>query len=103
MNRPFFAVLACYFASVASAQPALRHVESDANTGSSSAVLVGDVPLVHTAQLVPSAGGDAASQVTLVIDQLGQVLRKAGSDASRVAKLNVYVARAEITEVVNER
>ena len=73
----------------------------------STAVIVEDVPLVHTTQLLPIndarevvALDDAAVQVERVWARLQLVLHEAGSDLNRIAKLNWYVAREETAEIV---
>jgi enamine deaminase RidA (YjgF/YER057c/UK114 family) len=82
-------------------------VGSDSATGSSAAVLADDVPLVHTAQLVPlddagriAAPGDAQAQLERLLAQLEAILHEAGSDADHLVKLNLYVRSEEIGDVV---
>ncbi|MEX2174879.1 MAG: RidA family protein [Pirellulaceae bacterium] len=87
----------------------LRDFEPDAEAGSSAAVLVEDVPLIHTAQLLPvdEAGqlvaGDAAAQCDALLDQLETLLKSLGSGLDQAVKLNVYVARDELGQVVRAR
>src|SRR5205085_2439821 len=78
--------------SQAAAGSAIHHVAGEKATNTTAAVLVGDVPLVHTTQLVAPAGGDAYSQFRQLFPRLEQVLRNAGSDLRRVVKLNIYAA-----------
>lgn len=80
----------------------MSFIESDAATGSSLAVVVDDVPLAYTAQVLPldAAGkligeGDATQQAEQVLANLDQVLRRAQSGLGNVVKLNVYRARDE--------
>lgn len=72
----------------------------DRATGSSLAVTVDDVPLAHTAQVLPldahgkiAARGDAKAQARLVLASLARTLRAARSGLPKVVKLNVYLAR----------
>ena len=96
--------------AMAQTVPTVRHVGSDPATGASAAVLVGDLPLVHTAQLLPVdksgkvvAAGDAAAQLDRLLDELDSILQAAGSDLSQVAKLNLYLAREEAAAVIGPR
>jgi enamine deaminase RidA (YjgF/YER057c/UK114 family) len=109
MNSRFLAtvglviVLGQWPALAASASSSgMSFIESDAVTGSSLAVVVDDVPLAHTMQVLPfDAGGrlvggdDAAKQTEQVLANLDQVLRRAKSNLENVAKLNIYLARDE--------
>jgi enamine deaminase RidA (YjgF/YER057c/UK114 family) len=90
------------------------HIGQNARTGGADAVVVDQVNLVHTAQVLPLDGagklagkGDAAAQIEQVIDNIDQALRAGGSDLSRTIKLNVYVRNSEVTvrvvEAVKER
>ena len=75
-------------------------LQPDATTGASLAVTVDDVPLAHTAQILPTDAGnqvvgldDARRQADQVLANLERTLRSAGSSLPGVAKLNVYLAR----------
>jgi enamine deaminase RidA (YjgF/YER057c/UK114 family) len=92
--------------------------------GQSAAVVVDDVPLVHTAQLLPisegpgtatagsatagttAAGtviaGDASAQIARVYERLEQVLQSVGSSSAHIVKLNVYVANTAVATAVRE-
>lgn len=79
----------------------LRVVREDAVGRTAAAVVVGDVPLVHTAQLYP-AGFEAdlsksspAEQARELIGRLESVLLSSGSDLAGLVKLNVFAADAE--------
>jgi enamine deaminase RidA (YjgF/YER057c/UK114 family) len=93
--------------SASAQQPSpLRRVAADAAAGP-AAVIVDDVPLIHTAQLLPldDAGrvvalGDAGRQLDKLLDNLRSALRAAGSDLAQTAKLNLYVAREDLGPVV---
>lgn len=87
-------------------------IESDPVTGTSAAVIVGDVPLVHTWQVgvdakknsdtIPPA--DDVAQITIdlkaAIEELTPLLRSAGSSLQQVVKLNFYVSHANAVAVV---
>jgi enamine deaminase RidA (YjgF/YER057c/UK114 family) len=80
----------------------LRSIEPDDATGSAKAVIVGDVPLAHTAQLLPldTAGnlvgkGQASLQAEKVLDNLAVALAEAKSGMDRLVKLNIYVAKQD--------
>ena len=71
-------------------------------TGALQAVVVDDVPLVHTTQVLPvgpdgelSKSGDFKAQAEQVLNTLASVLQAANSALARTVKLNVYVANPE--------
>jgi len=64
--------------------------------------MVDDVPLAHTAQLLPLdpqgelvGAADAAKQTEQVLDNLGQALNAADARLADAVKLNIYLARTE--------
>jgi enamine deaminase RidA (YjgF/YER057c/UK114 family) len=87
----------------------VEYIEPSEQTGSSLAVVVGDVPLVHTAQLLPlDPGGsligrdDAARQADRLVSDLGAVLTAAHSSLAQAVKLNVYLSRTEDVPAVQK-
>jgi len=81
----------------------------DANIGAARAVVVGDVPLVHTAQLLPIdehgvivGQGNPTRQIQQVLANLEPVLRGAGSGMEEIVKINVVVCQEEIAATVRE-
>lgn len=109
--RPIRLCVLCAFLLLAAAGigrgQVLRHVESNPATGSSAAVLVDDVPLVHTPQLLPVdeagsivAPGDAAAQLEFLLDRLEAKLNEVGSNLDRLAKLNLYVVNEQAAKHV---
>lgn len=88
--------------------------EAPLTPGQAAAVVIDDLPLVHTAQLLPVADdrgptaagvvipGDAGAQVARVFARLEQVLQRAGSSSARIVKLNLYVANANVAATVRE-
>jgi len=85
-----------------------RLIEPDPSSGSSAAVVVGDWPLVHTAQILPASlaanapAPAAAQQVEQVLDQLDEVLSAADSSLAKAIKLNFYVAEPVLVSVVSQ-
>jgi iduronate 2-sulfatase len=93
-----------------SAPSMLQRVEGNVAASWPAAVLVDDVPLIHTAQLLPLddagkvvAPGDPTAQVERLVNRLDAVLRDAGSSLPHVAKLNLYLAREELVAAVQEK
>src|SRR5205814_8915871 len=89
------------------AGPLIRCIEPDAQTGTSTAVLISDLPLAHTAQMLPLnqegvlvGKGDATVQAEQVLTNLSNVLATANSDLAATVKLNVYLAQVETLPVV---
>lgn len=88
----------------------IRRIESDwLSSVRSAAVLVDDVPLVHTAQLLPIddarqivGAGDLGVQLDQALARLRKCLNENGSDLSRVLQLNCYLARKEKAELLLE-
>src|SRR5262249_24126482 len=85
----------------------LRHLDPDPTTGTCKAVVVGSVPLAHTAQLLPVDArgqivgkGQPAAQIEKVLANVELALKAASSGFGHVVKINVYAARSEVvTEV----
>jgi enamine deaminase RidA (YjgF/YER057c/UK114 family) len=72
----------------------LECIQPDSKTGSSRAVIVEDVPLVHTMQVFPvNARGRlvTSNQPEQVLANLETILRASGAGLDIVCKLNVYV------------
>jgi len=73
----------------------LREIQPTEATGASQAVVVGDVPLAHTAQLLPVdargavVGREAVEQCGKLVDELAVVLADVGSGLDRLVKLNL--------------
>src|ERR1043166_3565764 len=91
------------------AQLAIQCIEPNPETGSSAAVSVGNLPLAHTAQLLPLdktgalvGKGDVSAQIEQVLSNLGAVLTAANSDLAVTVKLNVYLARADAMPAVQK-
>ena len=79
--------------------PVIRSVQPSDMTGSSQAVLVDDVPLAHTAQLLPLTKQGAlvgkntpSKQIDQVFENLSLALKEGGSDIDQAVKINVYLS-----------
>jgi enamine deaminase RidA (YjgF/YER057c/UK114 family) len=79
--------------------PAIRQIAPDKETGSALAVVVEEVPLAHTTQILPLnkngrlvGNRQVARQVMQVLDNLSAVLQAAGSGMDQLVKVNVYLA-----------
>ncbi len=86
-------------------QPPLEYVSLNQDGGYSAAVVVPDVPLIHTAQIFPTppAVGETDSdkaQVLRLFTQLDRALKLAGSDLNRTVKLNFYVTRSDLVSLI---
>lgn len=78
----------------------LQFVSFHNDTGSSDAVIVDGLPLVHTAQILPVddsgklvGGDDSATQIKHVFEKLAASLGATQSGLDRLVKLNFVVAR----------
>jgi len=82
--------------------------------GASDAVIVDEVPLVHTAQFLPYdksgkivGSGDVSAQIDQVFLNISSALKKAGSDLDQSVKLHIYIRHSDLfTEVqkkINQR
>lgn len=95
--------------SAAGRETIVKYFDSSEATGTSSAVIVGQNHLAHTAQLLPlDAGGqiigkkDASLQIERVLDNLQTVLTAVGSDFNRLVKVNVVVTRQKTVAEVQK-
>ena len=103
-------VLLPFGSAPAVAQTQLQYVDSDPTTGNSAAVVVADSPLIHTAQLLPTgesgkivSTGDVEGQIDRLFERLESVLRRAGGRMDLLVKLNFYVARQDLGDVVRTK
>jgi enamine deaminase RidA (YjgF/YER057c/UK114 family) len=95
--------------SISSPEKTMTFLESDAQSGSSTAVIVPDLPLVHTTQVLPLdrrgmliGDEDAAKQTEQVLANLGEILAASNASLDRVCKLNLYVATPEAVALVRQ-
>jgi enamine deaminase RidA (YjgF/YER057c/UK114 family) len=75
----------------------ITSLRPDPRSGSAGAVVVKDVPLIHTCQILPldpdgrvAEPGDVAAQAARVITLLKQVLESSDSGLGRLVRVNVY-------------
>jgi len=94
-------------AALEAAEPSIRYLPFDATAGMSQAVIVDQMPLVHTRQLLPldSAGkvvgaGAADKQIEQVLANLEAVLKDSGSGLDKLIRLNVYALSNEVANRV---
>src|SRR5262245_42141747 len=92
----------CSLAQGASEPEDALRFRGSTGRGASQAVEVKDVPLMHTAQLLPVGvdgalvrPGDFDAQAVYVLDELAKVLGIAGASISNAVKLNAYVTAAD--------
>ena len=96
------------------AEPSIQYVPLDAPAGMSQAVIVDEMPLVHTRQLFAMDGegnlvgeGSADQQIEQVLVNLEAVLKDSGSGLDKLIRLNVYAlsneAAARVRELLDER
>jgi enamine deaminase RidA (YjgF/YER057c/UK114 family) len=100
-------VLTAGIAISARAQLAIQCIEPNSETGTSAAVSVGNLPLAHTAQMLPldKSGalvgkGDVSIQSQQVLSNLAAVLTAANSDLAVTIKLNVYLSQSNTMPLV---
>ena len=79
----------------------LKRLATDEFTGGSSAVVVSDVPLLHTAQFGdPGPDTEKRSAVEQTARVLGLLEAAVGGDLDKIVRLNVCVANAEAVDPV---
>lgn len=87
----------------------VQTLDSNAELGTSRAVIVDALPLAHTTQILPLdkdgkliGEGDAAKQATEVLRNLGAAIEDTGSSLKSVVKLNLYVADDEAAQAAQK-
>lgn len=87
----------------------VRYVESSDASGTSMAVVVGKMPLAHTAQVMPLdvqgrviGASSGALQVEKTLDNLSAALAEAQSGSDRLVKVNVYVTKPSMVREVEK-
>lgn len=79
-------------------------IEPQAQSGSSLAVVVNDVPLVHTAQVFPESGFlSPDGQISQVLQKLDELLKPAGAGLASIVKLNIYVRDDAMTPAIERQ
>lgn len=89
---------------------AVRYVPLDAPAGTSQAVVVQNLPLIHTRQLLPLdregqvvGDGTVETQIEQLLDNLDAVLTAAGSGLNQLVRLNVYAIAPPTVDGVREQ
>ena len=84
-----------------------QYIGTDELTGSSDAVIVGDVPLIHTKQFLPVdkngkivSKDNLSGQLDQVFENIIQTLNEIGSDAGQIVKLNIFLKNAGLIREV---
>jgi enamine deaminase RidA (YjgF/YER057c/UK114 family) len=96
--------------AIAQADAPIRYVPLDAPAGMSRAVVVEGAPLVHTRQLLPldrdgklAGESSAKKQIEQVLGNLEAVLVAAGSDLSKLVKVNVYADSPQTADLFRQQ
>jgi enamine deaminase RidA (YjgF/YER057c/UK114 family) len=104
----FFLFLA--FPVLAQKGQTIRYSGSSNIPGASDAVIVDEVPLVHTAQFLPFdkygkivGSGDIKTQIDQVFLNINSALSMAGSNLDQSVKLNVYIRNSNLFTAVQEQ
>ena len=95
------------FVSTAFSEQA-QAIAPDGKTSTAQAVVVPDVPLVQTTQLLPldSQGkplGNAGKQTSQLLKNLQKLLAEAGSGLQHLVRLNLYIAQEEDIEEIGKQ
>src|SRR5262245_11268866 len=99
--RSLFCLLLLAPPALAADSP-LRRIGPARDTGSSLAVVVEDVPVVQTTQVVPKSGLAPADQVEAVLDQLADMLRHARTGPEKAVRLHFYAARDDVVPAIHQ-
>ena len=90
--------------------PSIQYIEPSAETGTSMATVAGTGPVARTTQLLPLdaegqlvGAGDADAQIDRVLQNLRRALAEAGAELEDLLKVNVYAARTEVVQHVQDR
>lgn len=88
-------------------QARTKHIGNDPHFGGAQAVLVQDVALFHTSQMLPLdfdgnvVGKNATEQSHMVLNNIGMMTNRLDSrEVSRIVKLNVYVPSEAVANEV---
>lgn len=88
--------------------PLVREIQPSSVSGSSKAVIVDEVPLAHTSQLLPmnkksKIPANISGQIKHLFKNLELVLEEAGSNTNNIVKMNVYISRDEIMPEIQKQ
>lgn len=112
--RPLFAglftglVLAWFCSVQADEARQPEYLLPDRQRGTSAAVVVGDWPLVYTAQILPHdargavVAGSAKEQIRQVLGNLSHCLTTGGTQSASLVKLNFYATSQDVISLVQQ-
>jgi enamine deaminase RidA (YjgF/YER057c/UK114 family) len=88
---------------------AIKPIGNSTATGGSLAVVVNEVPLVHTSQFLPLnkkgllvGKNDLEKQLNQVFDNIAIALKAAGSNTNQLVKINICIAESSLMVRVKE-
>jgi len=104
----FFLLLG--FSGFAQKGQQIQYLGSANFPGATDAVIVDDIPLVHTTQFLPfdKSGnivgtGDINTQINQVFFNISSSLKQAGSKIDQIVKLNIYIRNSSLIPAVQEQ
>lgn len=114
MKKPFLILLMCGgIAAVAQTKnqhPMIKEIHASDITGSSRAIIVDNVPLAHTSQLLPLnrkgeivGDEDITKQTGQVFKNLNLALKEAGTNLDNAVKINVYISANNLLPQVQKQ
>ncbi len=103
----FLFFLSLGFSASAQKSQHIKYAASSDLPGASDAVIVDEVPLVHTTQFLPLdnsgkivGSGDINAQINQVFLNIFSSLKQAGSSPDQIVKLNIYVRNSDLIPAV---
>jgi len=107
-------IISLGFSATAQKGQNIQYYGSSNLPGASDAVIVDEVPLIHTTQFLPldksgniAEPGNLNAQLNQVFSNISSVLKKAGSNLDQIVKLNIYIINSklitEVQEHINKR
>jgi enamine deaminase RidA (YjgF/YER057c/UK114 family) len=103
----FLFFLSLGFSASAQKSQHIKYAASSDLPGASDAVIVDEVPLVHTTQFLPLdnsgkivGSGDINAQINQVFINIFSSLKQAGSSPDQIVKLNIYVRNSDLIPAV---
>jgi enamine deaminase RidA (YjgF/YER057c/UK114 family) len=103
----FLFFLSLGFSASAQKSQHIKYAASSDLPGASDAVIVDEVPLVHTTQFLPLdnsgkivGSGDINAQINQVFLNIFSSLKQTGSSPDQIVKLNIYVRNSDLIPAV---
>lgn len=107
MKRSILIFLIIGSLSAFAQNPEIQYSQTSRQNGSSDAVIVKNVPLAHTAQIVSidKRGkfifkGDLQKQIGQIFSNISKTLKIADSGLGQIVKLNIYLKNSDLITVV---